>query len=38
MIFSDSAGYHFAEELSDDKNWAFIRDNALYFYVNCITL
>ncbi|SCN47606.1 UPF0246 protein YaaA [methanotrophic endosymbiont of Bathymodiolus azoricus (Menez Gwen)] len=23
----DSAGYHFAEELSDDKQWLFIRDN-----------
>jgi len=25
----DSAGYYFAEELSDDKQWVFIRDNAL---------
>jgi len=25
----DSAGYHFSEELSDDKQWVFIRDNAL---------
>ncbi len=25
----DSAGYHFSEELSDDKQWIFIRDNAL---------
>jgi len=25
----DSAGYHFAEELSDDKQWIFIRDNVL---------
>jgi len=23
----DSAGYHFSEELSDDKQWVFIRDN-----------
>jgi cytoplasmic iron level regulating protein YaaA (DUF328/UPF0246 family) len=25
----DSAGYHFSEELSDDKQWIFIRDNVL---------
>ncbi len=25
----NSAGYHFAEELSDDKKWVFIRDNTL---------
>jgi len=25
----DSAGYHFAEELSNDKQWVFIRDNSL---------
>jgi len=25
----DSAGYYFSEELSDDKQWVFIRDNTL---------
>jgi len=25
----DGAGYHFSEDLSDDKQWVFIRDNAL---------